>query len=331
MGTRDGHRWGTQAIHRILTNSAYYGICWWNVDPSEHEFIDFGEPVAIKIPAIISEERFEAVQKVLEARDPEMGAAKADSSPLLLSKIAACKCGASMTLGTGTGKQGNTYRYYRCSADNRGLDRCSGPWIGEKTLDQAVLDVVQKVVLSEDHLQEALKGLQERETSRRAARQESVPHLRMRFEAAEKTWKSLLEMAKLVPGLQNEPMLRAELEQATRELDVSRSLMTEALAPRDEFGLSPKRLSIFASRIRDLLLGDNKGATKVYLSTIVSKVEVGDRFIRVVGEWGDIWAAARDMDSGEGNAVPIHPGVQRFVRRWRRGRNRDRTFSILNV
>jgi hypothetical protein len=109
--------------------------------------------------------------------------------------------------------------------------------VGEKTLDQAVLDVVQKVVLSEDHLQEALKSLQERETSRRAARQENVPHLRVRFEAAEKTWKSLLEMAKLVSGLNNEPMLRAELEQATRELDVSRSLLTEALGPRDEFNL----------------------------------------------------------------------------------------------
>lgn len=116
-------------------------------------------------------------------------------------------------------------------------------------------------------------------------------------------------------------MLRAELEQATRELDVSRSLITEALGPRDEFSLSPERLSIFASRVRDLLLGDNKGATKVYLSTIVSKVEVGDRFIRVVGEWGDIWAAAWDMDPSEGSAVPIHPGVQRFVRRWRKGRD----------
>jgi hypothetical protein len=78
-------------------------------------------------------------------------------------------------------------------------------------------------------------------------------------------------------------------------------------------------LSIFASRVRELLLGDNKVATKVYLSTIVSKVEVGDRFIRIMGEWGDIWTAARDMDPREGSAVPIDPGVQRFVRRWRRG------------
>jgi hypothetical protein len=43
------------------------------------------------------------------------------SSPLLLSEIAMYKCGAAMTLGTGTGKQGNTHRYYVCSGP-RGED-----------------------------------------------------------------------------------------------------------------------------------------------------------------------------------------------------------------
>ena len=318
--TREGARWSNQAIHRILTNPAYHGDYRWNLDPTDHEGIDFGEPMVIKVPGIITKELFNSVQETLKARDPDMGATKADSSPLLLSKLAVCKCGASMTLGTGTSERTKkVYRYYRCSADNRGLDRCSGPWIGEETLNQAVLSAVLNQVLTEDHLNQALKALQEREVARRAARQINVPGLHIRVEAAQKALKGLLEVAKFVPDLQNEPILRSELDAVRRELDISRSLLTEAMGPTEELALTSERLAQFAAQIREMLQGDSLGAAKVYLTTILSSVVVGEKFIRILGQWDELMTAANRSgpDGASPNTFPS--GVQRFERRWRRG------------
>ncbi len=71
------------------------------------------------IPAIIDKETFEMVQKRLSinARAPARGKAKVDY--LLAQKIFCGHCGAAMTGESGTGRSGDKYNYYTCSARKR--------------------------------------------------------------------------------------------------------------------------------------------------------------------------------------------------------------------
>lgn len=54
---RDQSRWSSQAIHRMLTNSVYYGIYYWCVST---------EPLPLHVPPTITREEFDEVQQIIE-------------------------------------------------------------------------------------------------------------------------------------------------------------------------------------------------------------------------------------------------------------------------
>ncbi|ODA91857.1 hypothetical protein BFX40_02435 [Mesorhizobium sp. SEMIA 3007] len=319
--TRDGARWGGQAIHKMLTNPAYYGDYYWFVNPSENEFIEDQDPILMGIPAIVARQMFEEVQLLLERRNPKMHGAKLISSPLLLAGIARCKCGASMTLGTGTGKLGVVYRYYRCSADSRGLDRCSGPRIPEGTLDSAVLDSLKDRILDENRLSDLLIRLSERDARQRTRADGKIPEFQARMKAAETALQGIMATAKLAPSITSQPTFQRELELVSSELAAASHLMSEALAKGSERSeVTPARIAFFRSQMEELLFGSNRAVAKIYLATIVAQVEVGERFVRIHGRVSDLRDAVSATGQSEGGVGGV-PGVRRYVRRWRRGRD----------
>jgi site-specific DNA recombinase len=313
--TRNSARWSNQAVHRILTNSAYHGDYYWGVNASEGEFMEKADALLLRIPPIISRQTFDEMQLLLEGRNPKMAAAKASSSPLLLSGIAVCKCGASMTLGTGTSKTGKVYRYYRCSSDNRGQNRCSGPRINEETLDTAVLDELKAGLLAEGRLTEILRKLQQRLRVARARSDEQMPALRQRKKLAESAIQGLMATVKVAPAIANQAVFQKELETATWELDTASRLLAEAVdAGSESDEITPERLANFRLRMEELIFGENRATAKIYLSTIISEVEVGERFIRIRGFSKDIKTAVLDATAENADVS----GVRRYVRRWRR-------------
>lgn len=80
LRTRTGSRWGIEAIHRILTNSAYYGDYYWSLEPALNERRKPQPPKLLRIPPLISRSMYEEVQLLMAKRDPKMGAAAARQS-----------------------------------------------------------------------------------------------------------------------------------------------------------------------------------------------------------------------------------------------------------
>ena len=312
--TRTGRRWGSQAIHRILTNSAYFGDYYWGVEPSVSEFREELDPLLLKIPLIISREMFDQVQLLMQKRDPKMGAAKQISSPLLLSGIAHCEeCGASMTLRTG---KGGRYRYYHCSSANRGKKVCSGPSIPEKELDDAVLTAVRSRVLDGNHLANLISGLQRRERARSATAVEELPSLQSRVSAAESAIQGLWASIQVVPSLQQDPLFQTNLQRAADELELARGRLNQAItASEGAAEVSETALLHFRTQMIDLLEDENRARTKIYLSSIVSRVEVGVTEVRIEGYVEDLRKVA--ISSDEGSVGAGGPEVRRYVRRWR--------------
>lgn len=316
--TRAETKWGVQAVHRILISSTYCGDHYWGLNAVANEFREAKDPVHLPVPPIISKQLFEDVQLLLEKRDPQMGAAKAVSSPLLLSGLAFCKCGASMTLGTGKGKSGQLYRYYRCSADNRGKGDCSGPWIAEALLDQVVLEAIRDRVLNAAHLSNLLLSLQERDAERRAAAEKRIPELREKLSVAQTAMEGLLASIKLVPSLQSDPVFKKDLEKTSVALSAARARLHDSLsAESDSSEITPERIASFRSQMEDLMFGVNRAIAKTYLSTIVAGVEVGECFTKIYGHVVDLRDAIKDFAKDETGSADVS-GVRRYKPRWRR-------------
>ena len=223
-----------------------------------------------------------------------------------------------MTLGTGTGKQGNTYRYYVCSAANRGAEECTSPRIPEATLDHAVLDAVRSRVLDHRHLAQMLLSLQARERSRRAAASNEMPSLKVRVDAASNAVEGLLASIRIAPGLAQDPLFQRNLRMASEELECARNRMTEVLAQAaDQDEITEEAIANFRTRMIALLDREHAARAKVYLSTIVDRVEVGDRYVRIIGHIDDLKDGIVNSDPPDDGSDGA--GVRRYVRRWRTG------------
>ncbi|OPH83122.1 recombinase family protein [Nitrobacter vulgaris] len=316
--TRAGSRWGNQTIHRILTNSAYFGDYYWGVDPAINEFREELEPALLRVPAIVSKSTFEDVQLILQRRDPKTGKAKQMSSPLLLSGLARCsECGASMTLRTG---KGGAYRYYYCSAANRGKMVCSGPRIPEKVLDEAVLTAVRSRVLDQGHLSELILGLQRRRQQRASSAMQDLPALQSRVSVAEASIEGLLASIRLAPSLESDPLFQRNLHRAADELGMARTRLTEATAAigrTDE--VTEEAIAHFRTLMIGLLERESPARTKIYLSTVLERIEVGTDEIRIEGHIDDLRKAV--VSSTQGSGGNVLPEVRRYVRRWRSRRD----------
>jgi hypothetical protein len=124
--TRDGGRWGVDAVHKVLTRTTYIGrhrfnTKYWKTRERKPE----AEVVEMAVPPIIEAAEFEAVQTLLKTRSPALTAPRVVSGPTLLTGICFCAaCGGAMTLRTG---KGGRYRYYTCCTDRlQGSDRSHG-------------------------------------------------------------------------------------------------------------------------------------------------------------------------------------------------------------
>ena len=97
------------------------------------------EIVTVPVPPIIDKETFEAVQKLLKARNPKVTPARIIGGPTMLTGLIHCaKCGGAMTIRTG---KGGRYRYYACSMKARqGPTACEGMAVPVEKLDDLVVN-----------------------------------------------------------------------------------------------------------------------------------------------------------------------------------------------
>src|SRR3546814_2688188 len=87
---RDGGRWGIGQFHRILIRRTYMGEHEFNKRSKTKELKPVSEIVMVPVPPIIDRETFDAVQKLLKARNPKVMPARVISGPTLLTGLIHC-------------------------------------------------------------------------------------------------------------------------------------------------------------------------------------------------------------------------------------------------
>ncbi len=153
LRTRAGDLWSKSRVTLLLSEEALTGTVHWGMR-KDGLLRPRAEWLSLTVPQVIDAETWALVQRLRREREPSRSPGRAPSQPKLLKGLVWCgACGASYQYET-SGKRvvdGHyTYGYYNCRSLLRvGKEACAGFRIPLKTLDDAVLDAIERVVCTE--------------------------------------------------------------------------------------------------------------------------------------------------------------------------------------
>ncbi|MBI4968123.1 MAG: recombinase family protein [Rhodospirillales bacterium] len=311
---REGRRFSTGLVHRILTRDTYTGThhfnrtaCKAKEDKPETEW------VAFSVPTIINQETLAAVQIWLDGRNPKKTPPRIVNGPTLLTGLAHCSiCGGGMTLRTG--KNGR-YRYYTCSTCARqGKAACPGQSVPMELLDQLVVDQLGQHVLSPERLKPLLEQVMVKVANDGGQHALRIDELRKELRECE------LGLGRLYQAIeQGIAFLDGQLKERISRLKARKDelIRLTAMAERRKADparlLVPARLEKFATVMQDRLHNGPLAFRKAYLRLFLARVEV-DRpsgLVRLLGPKRALQEGVTNLEAIAGDEVPS------FVREWR--------------
>jgi DNA invertase Pin-like site-specific DNA recombinase len=325
--TRDGGRWGVDAVHKVLTRTTYIGrhrfnTKFWKTRKRKPET----EVVEMAVPPIIDAAEFEAVQTLLKTRSPAMSAPRVVSGPTLLTGICFCAaCGGAMTLRTG--KSGR-YRYYTCCTKARqGETGCKGRTIPMEKLDSVVAEHIERRLLQPKRLEEILSGVLHRRKERAERRTTHIAELRKRAAEAEAKLKRLYDAIENGIADVSDPMLRERVSELKSVRDQARADAERAEGALDRAGpsMTPQALKTFASQARRRMRTESGGYRRDHLRALAQRVEVGAKEVRIMGSKS---ALLRTLVAAS-SAKTAGFGVPSSVPKWR-ARNDSNSWQTIS-
>jgi site-specific DNA recombinase len=318
--TRDGGRWGIGQVHRVLTRRTYIGEHQFNKRGKSKELKPEGEVITVPVPPIIDRETFDAVQKLLQARNPKTELpARVVIGPTLLTGICYCgNCGGAMTIRTG--KSGR-YRYYACSIKARqGETGCKGRAIPMDKLDNMVVGHIEERLLDPDRLENLLGSVLGRRSEQAERRRQHIAELERKAAESELRLKRLYDAIEAGVADLDDPALKERIAGLKVMRDQARLDADRAQALLDNPGhgsISPAMIRGFAQRARERIRGREGGYRRDHLRALAQRVEVADDAIRIMGSKTEL---LRTLIAGQGRQSAAI-GVPRGGLKWRRGRD----------
>jgi len=166
--TKRGNPFGKNSLYEILRNPKYAGYYVFNRAPrrldGKRNWRRKKKPEEVivvpgAVPAIVSEELFQKVQKMLDARKRVSPRQRSDVLYILTGKVFCGKCGAAMVGNSRRRKAGDKpTRYYECNRRLRTRE-CDNKRVNKEFLENYVLSKIEENVLSPDNLPELAKRI----------------------------------------------------------------------------------------------------------------------------------------------------------------------------
>ena len=312
--TRDGGRWGIGQVHRILTRRTYMGEHEFNKRSKTKELKPTSEIVTVPVPPIIDRETFEAVQKLLKARNPKVMPARVISGPTMLTGLIHCaKCGGAMTIRTG---KGGRYRYYACSMKARqGPTACEGMAVPMEKLDDLVVNHLEKQLLQPERLETVLAAALDRREEHAERRREHIAELNKRSAESELRLKRLYDAIESGIADLDDPALKDRIDGLKAIRDQAKTDADRAQAMLQNSGqkaVTPQMLRKFATTARERIRLESGGYRRDHLRALAQRVEVAEGEVRIMGSKSRL---LQTLVAGSGvNSVPTQ-GLK-WRRRW---------------
>ncbi len=151
-----GTKFNVNSISKILTNRRYIG---------EYAYRDI--VIQDGIPAIVSKDLFNRIQELIAKNKKSPARKKADDEYILTTKLYCGKCMTFMVGESGTARNQNTYRYYKCLSAKR-KSGCDKKAIKKEWIENIVIKEIMKVIWDDaliDNLSNAVLKLQGEENT----------------------------------------------------------------------------------------------------------------------------------------------------------------------
>jgi DNA invertase Pin-like site-specific DNA recombinase len=203
--TAKGAKFNKNSFHNLLSNEKYVGI---------YKYADVR--IENGIPAIISKELFDTVQKRLKRnkRAPAKNKAKVDY--ILSQKLFCGHCGASMVGESGTGRWGNVYHYYTCCHRKR-QNSCNKKPLKKDFIERTVVEDVLKLFTPEIINELAEAAVKQAEID--AQQNTLIPTLESELKEVERSITNLIKLVE--KGVESDTLTERlnELEKQKRAIE----------------------------------------------------------------------------------------------------------------
>jgi DNA invertase Pin-like site-specific DNA recombinase len=285
---RSGNIWSKNTIANILKNEVYIGWIVFNKRDKKtygKQFKPKEEWIIIKNTheAIISEELFNKVQKLIEERQPKNQPAQVTASQYLLSGLIKCgKCHGSYGI-TGYGRE-KRYAYYNCIAySKKGKDICSGHRIRADELDKEITERVKKLIFSEENMKNLVNDINASTKSLRIDYGKKITELKKKasdlqlrtmrqYEAIES---GIIDLTLVAPRLKE---LKSQKETLQEEISYYESLNSQ----NQPVYITKAMIDKFRKEMEQIFMGDNVQEKREFLKKFIEKIIVNDNEIKIV-------------------------------------------------
>ena len=269
--TTNGKKWLKTTINTMLANEAYTGTLVWGANARNGT-----PPVRIEnaFPAIVSQQEFRKVRRLLKSRAPSKVNPRRASSAYLLSGLLKCEtCGKAMTAADA--KSGK-YTYYVChSLLKKGKGTCDTPRLNSKSFEKLIIDQIRENVLTESNIRDLVKLLDEEMDGAAREQRERLETIEQELEDVKKRlgriWQLLettdIEMADASERIKEHRDRQHQLEIAAQE---ARSMLAERRAVLD----SADTIAAFAEEMSEFLKTSELTETRAFVKSFVKEVLV---------------------------------------------------------
>ncbi|MCL0091356.1 recombinase family protein [Dehalococcoidales bacterium] len=270
-----GGKWGKQRIHKILTNEAYVGCLVWG---KNHKGKSNLSPVRKEgaWPAIIDKETFDRVQISLNARAPKVTHPRVTSSHYLLSGLIHCrKCAAAYI---GYAAKSGRFHYYVCGTTySKGKETCPSQHLPKETVERFVVDKIKSYILTDGHLAELVKLINEELDSSIKEYKERIDVIDSEIEQ----WQGRLErLYDFIETRAIEPVRMAkritEVQDKIEEMRKIRLEIEEALQTRRLEPIDPQTVLDYVKDLKEFLEESNIFERRAFLRSFIESIEVDD-------------------------------------------------------
>ncbi len=326
VSSPDGKRWMKTTVHRILGNEAYTGTLVWGTTAKDNT-----PPVRVEdaFPAIVSQQEFKKVQRLLKSKAPKVTHPRRTASPYLLSGLLTCQsCGKALSAAEA---KGGRYTYYVChSLLKRGSGTCATPRLNAKQFERLIIDQIRQHILTESNMRDLVKMVNEemdsviREQQERvAAADAELADIRRRMDRLwELVEKTDLTTEEILPRIRHHLENQERLEQAA---DEARSI----LALRRASVQDVERIAAYAKEMSDFLMESEVTETKSFIRSFVKEITV--RPGKAVVHYAIPTPLDNDIDGADVAEVALSRRVMKSVTGGGPPWNRTRDLSLIRT
>lgn len=300
--TKIGNKFSaTSSFYDILTNPKYKGEYVFNRSVSKPKQLGMkrshrknkNEEEIIRIPngvpAIVDEETFELVQKLLKQRRRSKGQHKAKEVYLLTGLVECAECGSayhgSSRIG---GRNKSKYVSYRCSKRKKLENPCKCKEINKSLLDEFVVNQLYTTLLNPINLQQLHEEINVKLKQKYEDMDQDLLQLQKQLDEVNQKISNLVQAIAL-GGLSSLDTITQEIQRLEHDKVKLTELVQENQVKKESLTLTLDQLKQVLDESKEYMLSKHDDMVKYILSRFIHKIIIGNETVIVHYNYGGFY------------------------------------------